>query len=236
MEQKDIKRLIKVLIVVGASLLLIVIVKPQNYIKISDSSPAEKKIFDTSQYEWQDKNDAEKYKNATWNTIKESRLSGLTSVGDIIVEKEIACYWSEEPCLSLILKEDEYLRVEGGLGSRYYFLEVTKNGETQTVKSLEELRKFFAPVDNEIKAMSFIGVTENDLRSRLNNGEYTLVGEITMIDDGFLVQVVKNNTFGCGRHDPQRVIFKITKAGTIAVIAVEMLPPEPENTPHACVD
>ncbi len=43
MEQKDIKQLIKAIIAVGVLLLLIVIVKPQNYIKISDNPPAEKK-------------------------------------------------------------------------------------------------------------------------------------------------------------------------------------------------
>ena len=135
MEQKDIKQLIKALIAVGVLLLIILVVKPQNYIRIADNSPV-KKSPDTVQYKWQDKNDAEKYKNATWNTIKESRLSGLTSVGDIIVEKEIACYWSEEPCRSLISKEGEYLRVGGGISNRYYFLEVAKNRETLAIKSL----------------------------------------------------------------------------------------------------
>lgn len=43
MTRKDIKQLIKALIAVGALFLLILIAKPQNYIKISDNSPAEKK-------------------------------------------------------------------------------------------------------------------------------------------------------------------------------------------------
>ena len=43
MEQKDIKQLIKALIGVGVLLLLIVIAKPQNYIRVADNSPAEKK-------------------------------------------------------------------------------------------------------------------------------------------------------------------------------------------------
>lgn len=45
MEQKDIKRLIGAVIGVGILLLLILIVKPQNYIRIADNSPAEKKTL-----------------------------------------------------------------------------------------------------------------------------------------------------------------------------------------------
>lgn len=45
MEQKDKKQLIKALIGVGALLLLILIIKPQNYIRIADNSPAKEKLF-----------------------------------------------------------------------------------------------------------------------------------------------------------------------------------------------
>ncbi len=43
MEQKDIKRLVKALMGAGALLLLILIIKPQNYIRITDNSSTEKK-------------------------------------------------------------------------------------------------------------------------------------------------------------------------------------------------
>src|SRR3989338_8542789 len=43
MERKDIKQFIKALIGVGVLLLLIIIVKPQNYIRIADNSPVEEK-------------------------------------------------------------------------------------------------------------------------------------------------------------------------------------------------
>lgn len=194
-----------------------------------------KKPFDTGQYKWQDENGAEKYKNVVWNKIKENRLSGLTSVGDVVAEREIACRWSDGPCYSLISKNDEYLRVEGGLARRYYFLTIAKNGELQTLKSLEELKKFFAPVDSEVEAVSFIGVTERDLKKNEND---VLVGETAVSDDGYLVKVVKNNTFGCGRHDPQSIIFKVTKDGEITVVAIEVLPSHPRtrNFSYTCVD
>lgn len=236
MEQKDKKQLVKALIGVGVLLLLILIIKPQNYIRIADNSPAEKKSEDLSQYEWQDDGGIEKYKDVVWKKITEGRLNGFISLGNVVAEKEVACYWSDEPCYSLISKENEYLRVEGGLANSYYFLAIVRNGEPQTIKSLEKLKKFFAPVDNEVEAMSFVGVTENDLQSRLNNGDYILVGETAVIDDGFLVKVVKNNTFGCGRHDPQKVIFKITRAGEIMMTAIEILPPPSEYDLGTCVD
>jgi hypothetical protein len=184
-------------------------------------------------YDWKDENGAEKYKDVVWNKISKSRLAGFTSAGVVVMEEEIACFWSDEPCHPLISKENEYLRVEGGIISSYRFLVVIKNNETHTIKSLEELKEFFAPIDNEIEAMSFIGITERDLKE---NGKDVLVGETAVIDGGYLVKVVKNNTFGCGRHDPQKVIFKITKDGEITLIASEILPPEPDNVPHACVD
>lgn len=186
-------------------------------------------------YEWQAENGEEKYeekyKDVVWNKIIEERLNGFTYLGDVVVENKVTCYWSNEPCYSLIFEDGEYLRVEGGLVSSYYYLIVTKNRETQIVKSLEELKKFFAPVDNEVEAMSFIAVTERGLKWSKKD---TLAGETAVIDDGYLVKVVKNNTFGCGRHDPQRVIFKITKAGEIIIIAVEILPPL--SGYEACVD
>lgn len=184
-------------------------------------------------YEWRGENSAEKYKDVVWKKIIKERLNGFTSLGNDVAENKIACYWSDEPCHSLISKGDEYLRVEGGLMSVYYFLEITKNGENLTIKSLAGLKKFFAPVDNEIKAMSFIGVTETDLKK--NKGD-VLVGETAIIDDGYLVKVVKNRTFGCGRHDPQKVIFKITRAGEIMMTAIEILPPPSEYDFGTCVD
>lgn len=45
MEQKDIKQVIKALLGVGVVLLLILIIKPQNYIRIADNSTAEKKTL-----------------------------------------------------------------------------------------------------------------------------------------------------------------------------------------------
>lgn len=183
-------------------------------------------------YDWKDENGAERYKDIIWKKITERRLDGFTSIGDIVEEKEITCFWNEEPCKSLISKEDEHLRVEGGLASRYYFLTITENGEPQMVKSLGNLKKFFAPVDNEVEAMSFIGVTERDLK---RNEKDVLVGETAVIDGGYLVKVVKNNTFGCGQHDPQRVIFKISKDGEKTLVATEILPPESKNI-FSCVD
>jgi len=199
------------------------------------NQPASILQVDAGQYKWQGENGAEKYKNVIWNKIKENRLSGLTSVGDVVAERKIACRWSDEPCYSLISKKDEYLRVEGGLARKYYFLTITKNGELQILKSLEELKKFFVPVDNEVEAMSFIAVTENDLKRNEND---VLVGETAVSDDGYLVKVVKNNTFGCGRHDPQGVIFKVTKGGEITGVAIEVLPsyPRTRNFRYTCVD
>lgn len=195
---------------------------------------AKKTYRDTNaRYEWQGENSEEKYKDVVWKKITEGRLNGLVSSSNAVMEKEIACYWDEKSC-RLISKEDEYLRIEGWLFSRYYyFLVATKDGETLTIKSLEGLKKFFAPVDSEAEAMSFIGVTGRDLKK---NERDVLVGETAVIDDGYLVKVVKNNTFGCGRHDPQKVIFKITRTGEIMVTAVEILPPPSKYDLGTCVD
>ena len=72
------------------------------------NQPASSLQVDAGQYKWQDENSAEKYKNVVWNKIKENRLSGLTFVGDVVAERKIVCRWSDEPCYSLISKNDEY--------------------------------------------------------------------------------------------------------------------------------
>ena len=88
------------------------------------------------------------------------------------------------------------------------------------VKNLDKLKDTFGPIDNEAEAASFIGVVTGDL---VVSGDIA-TGRTAVINDGFLVEVVRNNTYGCGSHKPTRVIYKVSRYGDMQQVAVEQQP------------
>ncbi len=162
----------------------------------SEQSIQEKVIGD---YQWDDVNLKTQYSNVLWNKIANHKLAGFSPKAGL-AEKSI------EGCGA---DYEKYLRVEGGMASVCFWLE-KNNGEK--INSLEKLVGNFAPVENEAEAVSFVAVTESDLKIDASGIPQ---GHVLTITDGFLVQLIKKHTYGCGNHKSTGVIYKITEDGNI---------------------
>lgn len=106
-------------------------------------------------------------------------------------------------------------------GAAYYFI---VDGSYQWIS--KDMQKQYAGVswrditaaDSKNEAVSTVAATSSDLQMNANN---IIEGRIATIENGYLVQVVKKNTFGCGNHEPTGVIYQVSKNGEIQEIAVE---------------
>lgn len=172
-------------------------------------------------YLWDDQKLNTQYSNASWDKITTNIIAGF-SPNIALTEK------STEDCLGR--DTESYLRIEGGLCGIGYWLEKT-NGEK--LNSIEKLVANFAPIENEAEAVSFVAVTNGDLKID-NRG--IPEGHVLAIPGGFLVQLVKRNHFGCGGHKPTGIIFIITNNGEVKRVAHEKEKPSPDWMPKICVD
>ena len=175
----------------------------------------------TGDYQWKDTTVQSQYSKVSWNKITTSRLTGFSPNISLTEKKTEGCDNAYA---------DSYLRMEGGLCGIGFWLEDSSGNK---IDSREKLLDHFAPIDNEAEAMSFIAITQGGLKideSGIPEG-YT-----SIVNDGFLVQLVYNNTFGCGNHKPTGVIFKISKNGEINQIASEKQKPSKPDEPVLCVD
>jgi len=161
------------------------------------------------------------YKDVSWNPITETKLSGL-ALTDKITENKT------EKCISDY--ELPYLRTEGGMCGIGYWLEINENNVVTKVDSLEKLKAKFAPIDSELEAMSYVAVVTGDLYIYQD----VLKGNTAGVEDGYLVNLTHNNTFGCGQHEPTGAVYKVTKEGTIENMAFEKEPLSLK--PEMCVD
>jgi len=171
-------------------------------------------------YTWDSKDDASRYDKAKWAPITTTRVEGFAPLQ--LVEKKT------EGCGSG--NKGSFVRREGGLCTIGVWLE-SKGKPAVKINSVEKLRARFAPVESEAEAVSFVSVLIPDLKWK---DPEMLLGHVIAADDGYLVQAVAKNTFGCRTHAPTGVIFKVSRDGTVKQIAVE---PEPEPVgPTMCVD
>ncbi len=172
-------------------------------------------------YQWDDLNLKAQYSNISWNKITTYKLSGF-SPNTALTEKRT------EGCEGR--GDGSYLRVEGGMCGVGYWLEKS-NGDK--INTLEKLVSNFAPIENETEAASFMAIMQADLKIDASG---IPEGHTLTITDGFLVQLVHENTFGCGSHKPTGVIFKITNGGDIQRIASEKEKQPLPGEPVMCVD
>lgn len=161
-----------------------------------------------------------------WHKIGTDKLTGF-SPKITLNERSTA---NGEHCkdgASALRESNKYLRVEGALCGVGYWLE---DSSGLKIDSIEKLTNRFGPVETAAEAVSFVSNTQADLK--IDNG--VPEGSTLTIKNGFLVQLVRKNTFGCGSHQPSKVIFKVTKIGEIKAIAFEG--PNLTNSPSICAD
>ncbi|MBI4127960.1 MAG: hypothetical protein HY459_02720 [Parcubacteria group bacterium] len=223
------KRSTYLLILVLAILLIVGIVR--NYLFFHQErivqrvtyEPTEQAVLSRS-YEWTSKSDQVRYEQAEWNTIVSSRYDGLKPRLSFIETAQAGCDY-----------RSEYLRREGGIRPVCFWLKVRRGlfkfVEIE-IKTPEKLREISAPVEDELEAVSFVALTNEDLKS---NDQGILAGHSLAIEEGFLVEVIRNNALGCGPHVPTGTLYKVTFSGAITEIAKEKVVLD-EHSFDVCVD
>ncbi len=136
-----------------------------------------------------------------WKPIASGRLDGF---GPGIIERRTENCGANEA--------RTYLRSGGGLCRVGFWLEV----DGRVIDSREKLLQRFGGLQTTERAVSFIGVTQGDL---VISNAGVLEGTVRAMDNGFLVQVVRKNSFGCSDHKPTKEIHLVTSAGEITRIA-----------------
>ena len=179
------------------------------------------KFKNAGNYQWTDETLRLQYSKVLWNKIIVPKLAGFYPKISLTEKKTEGC---ED------IYTASYLRIEGGLCGVGYWLE-DSNG--MRIDSKEKLAIHFVPIENEAEAASFIAVTQGGLKIDASG---VPEGHTLEINDGFLVQLVYNNAFGCGSHKPTGVIFKILKSGEIRQIASEKQKPQMPWESTICID
>ncbi len=172
-------------------------------------------------YQWTDTTLRSQYSKVLWNKITTQKLAGFSPNASLTEKKTEGCG---------NIYTDSYLHIEGGLCGVGYWLE-DPNGIR--IDSKEKLAVRFVPIENEAEAVSFTATTQGGLKI---NASGVPEGHILTVNDGFLVQLVYHNAFGCGSHEPTGVIFKISKNGEIRQIASEKQKPPKPGEPTLCID
>lgn len=175
----------------------------------------------TGEYIWTDNSMKSLYQNALWNPITTTRYEGFTPKTNLTEVRTEDC--RDAPYTNS-------LRTEGGICQVSFWIEDDIGHKYDT---LAELIENFGPVDTNAEAVSFVASTHRDL---VINTDGKIQGLSMQVDGGYLVQVTRQNTFGCSNHIPTGMIFFISTEGEMSLIATEKPAPPTTNEPFICAD
>jgi hypothetical protein len=139
--------------------------------------------------------------------------------------------------------DDEYIFREGCLLPKYIRYVILKDGRPRLIESKEELRQMFAPIENNLEALSYalaysgLGVRyglqpEPGLRYYVDELQDT---HVRQIERGFLVHLYDYKACGCGPHPTSAVDLLVTPDGQVEEILREVVFEDPAED-DMCVD
>ncbi len=152
---------------------------------------------------------------------------------------------TEEPGLanSRVIVEGKYFFNIGGLFPTYVRYVIFREGQFHLIKTEEEFKSIFTPIQTTDEALSYALTVRNllayyDLKP--NPGYQYFVDEIEdtyvkKAKDGFLVHLYYYERFGCGPHLTHTVNLHITPEGHIRETGKEAVWKDP-NKDGVCVD
>jgi hypothetical protein len=139
--------------------------------------------------------------------------------------------------------EGEYIYRTGGLMPVYVRYVIIREGQFQLIKSEEQFREVFAPVETENEALSYALVLRN-LSAYYGiefNPEYEYFVDkledtyVESSSDGYVVHLYNYQFYGCGPHLTYAIDLLVTDQGMIEEINREAVYKDPsEDT--LCVD
>jgi len=137
----------------------------------------------------------------------------------------------------------QFFYYTGGLFGNYVRYVIQQNGEFVLLKTEEDFRKVYAPIESPEEALSYVlavrnlsayyGLEHNQAyKYEVDTIEDTYV---TQEADGYLVHVFYDQVFGCGPHWTSEVDVRISVEGNVEEVASQPIFRDP-NLDEVCVD
>ena len=137
----------------------------------------------------------------------------------------------------------QFFYYTGGLFGSYVRYVVHQNSEFVLLKTEEEFRRLFAPIESSEEALSYVLAVKNlsayyglkhdpAYKYEVNTIEDTY---ITPDSDDFLVHLFYDQVFGCGPHWTSEVDVRVSIEGHVEEIASKPIFRDP-NLDELCVD
>jgi hypothetical protein len=139
--------------------------------------------------------------------------------------------------------EGEYFYRTGGLYPIFVRYVLFGDDQFRLVKTEEEFRGIFSPIDSPDEALSYALAVTNlsayydlefnpDYEYFVNELEDTYVD---VVEDGYIVHLYRYQVFGCGPHNTSAVDLLVTHQGFVEEVAREAVYKDPSED-DLCVD
>ena len=137
----------------------------------------------------------------------------------------------------------QFLYYTGGLFGSYIRYIIHQNGEFVLLKTEEEFRRLFAPIESPDEALSYVLAIRN--LSASYGSQYNPAYEyevdtiedtyVTSDSDGYLVHLFHDQAFGCGPHWISEVDVHVSVEGKVEEVASKPIFRDP-NLDDLCID
>ena len=125
--------------------------------------------------------------------------------------------------LAAEIEAEQYFYYTGGLFGTYIRYIIYQNGEFVLLKTEEDLRKLFAPIESPEEALSYVLAAKNLSASYGIQYDPAYKYEVDRIEDtyvtpdtdGYLVHLFPDQAFGCGPHWISEVDVHVSVDGNI---------------------
>ena len=134
------------------------------------------------------------------------------------------------------------LKIGEGMITGCYQMLIKKDNQIVLISNAEDLKRVFAPVDNEEEAISFacalthsIPLYDFDL-SRKNKylKKCIFKSHVNKVRNGYIVNLFHYNHFGCPPHQMCQFTYLVKRSGDVVMLSEEIIYEDTEN--HWCVD
>ena len=145
--------------------------------------------------------------------------------------------------LAAEIESGQFFYYTGGLFGSYVRYIIYQNGEFVLLKTEEDLRKLFAPIESPDEALSYVLAVKNLSAAYGIQYDPAYAYEVDTIEDtyvtsdadGYLVHLFHDQAFGCGPHWTSEVDVHVSFEGSIQERNVRQIFRDP-NLDEVCFD
>jgi hypothetical protein len=141
------------------------------------------------------------------------------------------------------IENEQFLYYTGGLFGNYIRYIVHKNGEFVLLRTEDDFREVFAPVESSDEALSYVLAVKNLSASYGLKYDPAYEYEVSTVEDtyvtaevdGYRVHLFYDQAFGCGPHWTSEVDVRVSVDGHVEEVGSKPLFRDP-NMDEVCID